>query len=153
MKLRCCNKNQECIDFFAQYGTSSNPASGSFIPLNAIFRRGDEIHLEEETQIVLAPGYLYLIDYVFLATPEADGFMEIIPYINGTPRLLYSFFAPTGAERNTSASAGFTTNEAATSEARLSFRLDYPATTRNIDISGTVSITPLMKIGDERGTF
>ena len=68
MRLRCCNKNQECIDFFAQYGTSSNPASGSFIPLNAIFRRGDEIHLEEETQIVLAPGYLYLIDYVFLAT-------------------------------------------------------------------------------------
>ena len=88
MRLRCCNKNQECIDFFAQYGTSSNPASGSFIPLNAIFRRGDEIHLEEETQIVLAPGSLYLIDYVFLATPEADGFMEIIPYINGTPRLL-----------------------------------------------------------------
>lgn len=79
--------------------------------------------------------------------------MEIIPYINGTPRLLYSFFAPTGAERNTSASAGFTTNEAATSEARLSFRLDYPVTTRNIDISGTVSVTPLMKIGDERGTF
>ena len=73
MRLRCCNKNQECIDFFAQYGTSSNPTSGSFIPLNAIFRRGDEIHLEEETQIVLAPGYLYLIDYVFLATPEADG--------------------------------------------------------------------------------
>ena len=32
MKLRYCNKNQECIDFFAQYGTSSNPASGSFIP-------------------------------------------------------------------------------------------------------------------------
>ena len=60
MRLRCCNKNQECIDFFAQYGTSSNPASGSFIPLNAIFRRGDEIHLEEETQIVLAPGGRWL---------------------------------------------------------------------------------------------
>ena len=100
MRLRCCNKNQECIDFFAQYGTSSNPTSGSLIPLNAIFRRGDEIHLEGDIdRPCTAPGYLYLIDYVFLATPEADGFMEIIPSINGTPRLLYSFFAPTGAER------------------------------------------------------
>ena len=154
MKERCCSKPccppepnpPEEPKSFAQFSVLANPSSGSKLPMRTAFVQGDGIYLEDETTIVLKPGYLYLIDYVFLAVPEADGYMEIVPYINGTPRLLYAFFAPTGKERNTSASAGFTTNEAGTEEARLSIRLDYPGTTRNIDISGAVSVTALMEI-------
>lgn len=159
MKLKCCfgNKSPACPpepspvpeerpDFFAQFGVTGNPESGSALPLIQLFNVGEGIRLENDTEIILEPGWLYLVDYIFLATPEPGGYMQIIPRINGSLRGLYSFFAPTGDERNTSASGSFTTNEAAASQARLSFALTYPETAGNIDISGAVSVTPLMKI-------
>lgn len=72
--------------------------------------------------------------------------MQILPYLNGTPRLLYSYFAPAGNARNVSASGSFTTNEAAAGDLRLQFDLTYPEEVRNIDISGVVSVTPLQKL-------
>ena len=144
MKLRCCHGNkppacppgpdpapEERPDFFAQFGVTSSPASGSSLPLIQLFNVGEGIRLEGDSDIMLAPGWLYLVDYIFLATPEPQGYMQIVPRINGSLRGLYSFFA---------------TNEAAVSEARLSFHLTYPATTRNIDISGAVSVTPVIRI-------
>ena len=75
--------------------------------------------------------------------------MQIVPRINGTLQLLYSFLAPAGSgSRNTSAAGSFTTNAAA-EEARLSFSLTYPPEVRNIDISGAISITPLIKISTQ----
>lgn len=160
MKLRCCHENrppaccppgpppvpEDRPDFFAQFGVYGSPESGSSLPFIQLFKEGEGIRLDGDTDILLGPGWLYLVNYLFLATPEPDGFMQIIPRINGSLRGLYSFFAPTGAEKNTSAAGSFTTNEAAASEARLSFHLTYPSTTRNIDISGAVSVTPLIRI-------
>ncbi|MBS7009400.1 hypothetical protein [Anaerostipes sp.] len=149
----CCHKPcppepapPESINFYAQYGAYSNDAAGTDINFFPVFQEGSEIQLENDTTILLSPGYLYLIDFIFLATPGASGYMQILPFINGTPRLLYSFFAPAGAEKNTSASGSFTTNEALASEARLTFRLSYSSSTGNIDLSGAVSVTPLQAV-------
>lgn len=152
IRLSCCpyppapKPAPEASGFFAQYFTISNPASNSFLPLNEHFNYGDGISLADEYTISLAPGYLYQIDYVFLATPEADSYIEIIPHINGVPRLVYAYFAPSGSARNASAAAGFTTNEAADNPAALAFHISYPQQTRNIDISGAVSVTPLIAV-------
>lgn len=148
----CCNppKPPVCpggqIDFFAQYVIQSSPASGSLLPLFPAFEEGGQIHLNGDAEIVLAPGYLYLINYLFLAIPGIDSYMQIVPRINGSLRLFYSCFAPTGsASGNTSAAGSFTTNEAFAEEARLSFQLTYPNTVNNIDLSGAISVTPLIK--------
>lgn len=141
----CC-KPEETIDFFAQYNVYANPPSDTDLPMTAAFQQGGQIHLNGTDQIVLAPGYLYLINYLFLATPETDGYFQIVPKINNTLRSLYSFFAPAGSQsQNVSAAGSFTTNEALTEEAAVSFHLTYPSTVKNIDISGAISVTPLIK--------
>lgn len=142
----CPCPTPEALVFGAQYGTTSNPPSGTNLPFYLIFNLGDQITLADDFTIVLPAGYLYLISYLFLSTTEAGGYMEIVPFLNETPRLLYSSFAPAGSARNTSASGSFTTNEAAEGELRLQFRLTYPETVRNIDISGAVSVTPLQRL-------
>lgn len=143
--IPCHPEPPEPIDFYAQYGASYNGASGTNLAFFPAFQKGEGIQLENDTTILLTQGYLYLIDYIFLATPEPNGYMQIVPYINGTPRLLYSFFAPAGTERNASASGSFTTNEAISSEAQLSFHLTYSSEAKNIDLSGAVSVTPLQR--------
>lgn len=138
--------NPENMASFAQFGVQSNPASGTELPMFPLFRQGTHIILDS-SKIILSPGYLYLIDYIFLATTEINSYMQITPVINGARNLLYSFFAPSGAqERNAAASGSFTTNAAGSKEASLSFYLTYPEAVRNIDISGTVSVTQLYKI-------
>ena len=98
------------------------------------------------TEIVLVPDYLYLVDFIFLATPGVNSYMQITPKIDGSLKLLYSFFAPTGsASGNTSASGSFTI-PTSQNNTILSFSLTYPNTVTNIDISGVVSVTMLHKI-------
>lgn len=141
-----CEPESKC-KFFAQYVVSGNPASGTNLPMSPLFQEGNQIRLNENNQILLAPGYLYLVDYIFLAITETDGYMQIVPKINETLRLLYAYFAPAGSlARNASASGSFTTNEAAAQEASLSFGLTYPSTVKNIDITGAISVTPLIKL-------
>lgn len=114
--------------------------------MHQMFQKGEEIQLEGDSTIVLPQGYLYLVNYLFLATTEVDSYMQIVPQINGSLRLFYSFFAPSGSYRNTSASGSFTTDEAAKGDIRLSFSLTYPEVAKNIDITGSVSVTPLMRL-------
>lgn len=142
----CLPKPDSDFSFYAQFGVLPNPDSGTLLSLREIFRKGNEIQLETPSAILLAPGYLYLVNYLFLATPEADSYMEIVPVLNNMPGLIYAFYAPTGKERNTSAAGSFTTNEAASGALSLSFRIDYSEKVRNIDISGAISVTPLMRI-------
>lgn len=80
-----------------------------------IFQEGTQIHLNGNTEIILAP-------------------------------------AGSGS-RNTSAAGSLTTNAAATEEARLSFSLTYPPEVGNIDISGAISVTPLIKISTQSTQF
>lgn len=133
-------------DFYAQYGVTANPETGSKVPFLQLFNEGSQIILEDASTILLPQGYLYLIDYVFLATPEANSYMQIVPELNGILKPLYSFFAPTGQAGNTSAAGSFTTVEASAGPLRLSFVLTYSQVVRNIDLSGAVSVTPLRKI-------
>lgn len=141
-----CGCMKPCETYsYAQYGVQANPPSKSDLPMAVLFQEGEQISLTD-TEIFLEPGYLYLIDFIFLATPEADSFMQITPKINGMLQLLYSFFAPTGsASRNASASGSFTVPVTENS-ASVSFNLTYPDKVRNIDISGAVSVTLLHKI-------
>lgn len=151
MKLRNCFPSRCCgpcsVYSFAQYGVQANPPSGSDLPMITLFQEGELITLNTNTEIILSAGYLYLVDYIFSATTEISGYMQITPKIDGSLKLLYSFFAPANAkERNTSASGSFTTNAAFEKDAVLSFALAYPETVRNIDISGSISVTSLYKV-------
>lgn len=131
---------------YAQYGVQANPSSGADLPMFTLFQRGNQISLNNDI-ITLSPCYLYLVNYIFLATTEINSSMQITPKINGSLNLLYSFFASSGSQgRNTSASGSFITEAAALNEATLAFNLTYPDTVRNIDISGSVSVTALHKI-------
>lgn len=150
MNLCECPSNPCCIPYdfysFAQYGVQTNVPSGSDVPMFTLFQEGNKIILNNDI-ITLSAGYLYLVNYIFTATTEANGYMQITPEINGTPNLLYSYFAPAGAQsRNTSASGSFTTNAALLNEATLAFHLTYPDTVRNIDLSGAVSVTAMPKV-------
>lgn len=146
-KPQCRCRHNRKPNFYAQFGVQANPPSGSDLPFLTIFQKGNQIRLDSNTDIVLPAGYLYLIDYLFLATPEPNGYFQITPRINGSLQGLYSFFAPANMrERNSSASGSFTTIAASQEDAILSFYLTYPETVRNIDITGAVSVTPLMRI-------
>lgn len=142
-----CGPIEPCKPYsYAQYGVQSSPPSNSDVPMSVLFQEGGQIALMNNTQIVLVPGYLYLVDFIFLAAPGADSYMQITPKIDGVLRLLYSFFAPSGsASGNTSASGSFTIPVLQNS-AILSFGLTYPNTAANIDLSGAVSVTVLHKI-------
>ncbi|MSS86815.1 hypothetical protein FYJ45_00135 [Eisenbergiella tayi] len=107
-----------------------------------VWGAGGLTSLPTDDTITLQPGYVYAISYVFLATPEPGNYFQILPFMNGTPRLLYSFTGNAANGRNAAASAFFLTNEALYEPVDLSFSLTYPDTVRNIDISGAVSIYP-----------
>lgn len=151
--MSCCSCNPCCCpvcpvptpeaNFYAQFGVNANPASGSNLPFFTVFNEGDRITADGSGIITLPAGYMYHIDYLFLATPEAGNYFQIVPYINDSPGLLYSFLSPAGSNRNSSASGGFLTNQALSQAASLRFVLTYPPETNNIDISGAVSIMPL----------
>lgn len=145
----CCLPSPHQPYSYAQYGVQANPPSGSDLPMITLFQEGCQISLTN-TEILLEPGYLYLIDFIFLAVPEADSFMQITPKINGTLNLLYSFSAPTGsASRSASASGSFTI-PVSEDRTALAFHLTYPDTVKNIDISGAVSVTMLHKLNEKR---
>lgn len=128
---------------YAQYGVSSNPASNTNLPIFEIFESGNLTSMASPSSITLKAGYVYLIDYILLATPGANSYFQIVPFINGSAGLLYSAFANSNTNQNASASASFTTVTALEQDAVLEFRLTYPASNRNIDISGAISITPV----------
>lgn len=141
-----CESNTPNVSYsYAQYSVQSNPPSNTEIPMTILFQEGNQITLRT-TKILLEPGYLYLINFIFLATPEADSFMQITPKIDGTLRLLYSVFAPTGsASRNTSATGSFTI-PVSEDTSTVSLNLTYPDTVKNIDLTGSISVTVLHKL-------
>lgn len=130
-------------NFYAQFGVNANPPSGNNLPLFTVFNKGNQIVVDSSGTIILPGGYLYHIDYLFQATPEIGSYFQIVPHINNSPGLLYSFLSQAAVYRSSSASGGFLTDQALTQDASLRFVLTYPPETRNIDISGAVSIMPL----------
>lgn len=132
--------------FYAQLGVNANPASESTLPFFTVFNEGNRITADSTGIITLAAGYIYHINYIFLATPETGNYYQIVPYLNNSPGLLYSFLSQASACRSSSASGGFLTNQAISQDAALHFVLTYSEGTNNIDISGAVSIFPLAAI-------
>lgn len=149
----CCPCNAYCRpicpvpapdeNFYAQFGVNANPASGSNLPFYSVFNEKNKIAADNNGIITLPAGYIYHIDYLFLATPEKGNYFQIVPHINNLPGLLYSFLSQAAVYRSSSASGGFLTDQALNQDAALRFVLTYPPETINIDISGAVSITPL----------
>ena len=80
------------------------------------------------------PGYVYMISFVFLAVPDAGNYYQLLPYLNGSPRFLYSVLAAAGSGRTVSASASFLTNEALYEPLDFSLLLTYPDTVRNLSL-------------------
>lgn len=130
--------------FYAQYGVNAHPAAGEYLSFFEMFNEGSKILLRDEETIVLPAGHLYQISYVFQATVEEGNYFQILPFLDDTPGLLYAFYAPAGAGRNASASAGFITNRALEQAAVLRFLVAYPEELCWIDLSGSVSITPYL---------
>lgn len=129
---------------YAQYGVNANPPSGAFLPVFEIFEAGGLTSLQPPNAILLEAGYIYLINYIFLATVGEDNYFEIVPFINQNAQLLYSsLVSSSSGSVNATAAGSFTTNLASASLAELQFSLTYPASGRNIDISGAISITPV----------
>lgn len=151
--MSCCHCNECCrpvcpvpapeTNFYTQFGINANPASGSNLPFFTVFNQGNKISADNNGIITLPAGYIYHIDYLFLATPEIGSYYEILPYINNSPGLLYSFLSQASVNRSSSASGGFLTNQALSQNASLRFTITYPPETNHIDISGAVSIIPL----------
>lgn len=141
-----CESNIPDVSYsYAQYSVQSNSPSNTDIPMTVLFQEGKQITLKT-TEILLEPGYLYLINFILLATPEADSFMQITPKIDGTLRLIYSVFAPAGsASRNTSATGSFTI-PVSRDTSTVSLNLTYPDTVKNIDLTGSISVTVLHKL-------
>lgn len=135
-------------NFYAQFGVNANPASGSNLPFFTVFNEGERIAVDDNGIITLPAGFIYHIDYLFLATPEVGNYYQILPYINNSPGLLYSFLSQASSYRSSSASGGFLTNQALSQDATLRLVLTYPPETNNIDISGAVSIMPLPAPGN-----
>ena len=153
MKKCWCEKHHKdpqdicCPDSFAQYGTVGRVPSGSYLSFYEVFREGTDISLEEEQTIILQPGFLYLIDYIFLATIGPGNRFQVIPYINQQPGLLYSVFSISGNEDTATGAGSFTTNAAWDDAAELRFRVTAGSDAGTVDAGGqgAVSITPLIR--------
>lgn len=145
----CCPKFPRNKHVAAQFTMISSPATNERIPLTEAWNYGSGITLSNNNTITLAPGRLYEISYVTLATPEAGNYYEIIPYINDTIRLVYAAMGTAGSNRDASASATFLINEATNAAATISFNITYPETVRNIDLSGVVSISSFALRGSQ----
>lgn len=139
-----CTPVQMNTSFCAQFGVNSNPSSGSDIPFFTVFNIGKQITANNTGVITLSAGFIYHIDYLFLATPEIGSYFQIVPHINHSPALLYSALSQAAVYRSVSASGSFLTNQALNDAATLRFVLTYPEETVNIDISGAVSIMPAL---------
>lgn len=144
----CGTDTPECERLFCvQYNAYALSQPGNNLFLGEIFQEGEGFRLESDTTVVLREGFIYHVDYILSATPERSGFFQVIPYINNTPGLLYSFYAPADAQnRNASASGSFLLNQALEREARLRFHISYSEeTTGSLNILGAVSIHPLSR--------
>lgn len=128
---------------YAQYGITASPPSHNYLPYYPVWGAGGLTSLPTDETIQLMPGYVYMISFVFLATPEAGNYYQLLPYLNGSPRLLYSALGNAGSGRTASVSASFLTNEALYDPLDFSLLLTYPDSVRNIDITGAVSIYPV----------
>lgn len=129
--------------FYAQYGVTANPSSGNNLPFFSVFENGALTALADSTTISLKSGYIYLINIILLATAGENRYLQIVPYLNGAPQLLYATFSPSNMSQNVSTSSNFITNAALDKDATFQLKLFYPNTPRNIDISGSISITPV----------
>lgn len=90
-------------------GASSISNSASFFSFEMIFENGrpmpfiigtadtaGEIRLENDTQIILPPGYYY-VSYSVSAVLDSAGYMQVTPSYNGAPHLEYGVYFRTGA--------------------------------------------------------
>lgn len=132
---------------YAVYAVTDNIDSGNDVPMIKAFDVGNLTSLIDSTHIKLTGGYIYFISYILSAHVGNNSYFQILPYINDNPYILYDTTgtANTASNGNATASGGFITNTASTSDSLVSFRLDS-LTPTGIDVSGSISIFPIATI-------
>lgn len=139
-----CPPSGICNRAFARYDMIGNGVSGSYLTYVLSARNGDLARLQNNNTMVLSPGYVYFVGYSLLATPGVNSYIQVLPYINGEPRLFYGTFAPTNSVwSNASLAGSFLVNESAEKECSLQLRILFAENTRNIDATGVFSVFPV----------
>ena len=111
------------------------------LPMNSRFSgEGDRgstgnITLEDNTRIVLEPGYYY-IAYSVSAVLDNAGYMQITPFYNGAAHLEYGIYFKTGTASSSACGSGFMIISV---PSRTNFTLNYNSSVGNR--SGAASIT------------
>ncbi|HIX58817.1 MAG TPA: hypothetical protein IAA45_03770 [Candidatus Blautia gallistercoris] len=93
------------------------------------------ITLEDNTRIVLEPGYYY-IAYSVSAVLDNAGYMQITPFYNGAAHLEYGIYFKTGTASSSACGSGFMIISV---PSRTNFTLNYNSSVGNR--SGAASIT------------
>ena len=93
------------------------------------------ITLEDNTRIVLEPGYYY-IAYSVSAVLDNAGYMQITPFYNGAAHLEYGIYFKTGIASSSACGSGFMIISV---PSRTNFTLNYNSSVGNR--SGAASIT------------
>lgn len=131
------------INAYAQYVITGSPDSGGYLSFYPQFEEGN-LTFSNNDVIRLSSGFIYLVNYVTQATPEANQYYQLVPYINGQPRLNYSSIGTAAATfRNASAAGSFLVEESSEDDVTLQIQVTYPEATNHIDVSGIFSILPI----------
>lgn len=128
---------------YAQFGASGSGPSRSNISYLLLSESGGLARPNAPDVLTLEGGYIYQVSYTFLATPEEGQYFQILPFVNGEARLLYSTVASAYGSRNASAAGSFLVTETAEGPAELTLRLSYDPGTNNIDLTGVVAVVPV----------
>ncbi|MBU5627580.1 hypothetical protein KQI82_11730 [Oscillibacter sp. MSJ-2] len=128
---------------YAQFGASSNGPSRSDVSYLLLSESGGLARASAPDVLTFERGYIYQVSYTFLATPEEGQYYQILPFVNGEARLLYSTVASACGGRNASAAGSFLVTETAEGPAELTLRLSYGPLTNNIDLTGVVTVVPV----------
>ena len=128
---------------YPQFGASGTGPSRSNVSYLLLSESGGLVRAIAPDLLTLERGYIYQVSYTFLATPEEGQYYQILPFINGQARLLYSTVASACGGRNASASGTFLVTETAEGPAELTLQLTYGPGTNNIDLTGVVVVVPV----------
>lgn len=140
-----CPQSGICNRAYGEYSMASlNGPTNSYVTLHPLLQAGNLVRQSSDTALTLASGYVYYVSFLALATPETNGFFQLVPWLDEEVQLRLATFSPANAQwRNASTSGSFLIDRTLEEETVLRLQLSYSEQTRNIDLSGSLSIFPV----------
>lgn len=137
----CCCRGPQAENSFASFFIFEIQfANGQPIPLITGTADTDgNISLEDNTRIILEPGYYY-ISFSVSTILDTAGYMQITPAYNGTPRLDYGIYFKTNTD---SSSAYGSSSIIIYVPSQTSFTLTYNSNVSNRSGAATVAVIKL----------